>query len=305
MEINFNSTKAILIAGATATGKSALGLRLAQRYNGVIINADALQVYADWHILTARPSAQEQASCPHRLYGHVPLNTPYSTGAWIKDLRLQLKHAQAEGLRPIILGGTGLYFKTLTQGIAEIPDISTEVKAQADDLEATLGKGIFAQLLAQADPASLAGLDAQNPMRTRRAWEVLTSTGRGISSWQADTPPPLLDIAQTTPVVLNSEVEWLNARINRRFDMMVEMGALDECRAILESGKWNPNHPSNKAIGAAEIISHLQGDLSLEAAIDSAKVQTRQYAKRQRTWFRSQMKNWHQLAIDKPLEFPL
>lgn len=297
---NLENDKPILIAGPTATGKSALGLRFAQKYGGVVINADALQVYADWNILTARPSSAEVSICPHRLYGHIPIGAPYSTGAWIKEVATELDHAKQNNLRPIILGGTGLNFQSLTNGIAEIPPISDHVKSQADVLETENGKSIFATELAQIDPTSLGRMDANNPMRTRRAWEVFKQTNRGISDWQDNTPAPLVALHDAIPLVLQCDVDWLNNRIERRFDMMVDMGALDECKHILDAGKWMPNHPSCKAIGAREIIAHLQGDMDLDDAITQSKIQTRQYAKRQRTWFRSKMKNWHSVQIDDP-----
>ncbi len=298
MEIDFDNAKPILIAGPTASGKSALGITLAQKYNGVVINADALQIYRQWHILTARPDDSETTQCPHLMYGHVDIGTPYSVGHWINDLRICLQNVAAQGLRPIILGGTGLYFQMLTQGIAAVPDIPDTVKSQAEVIEETNGKHAFAQILAQSDPKTLSRIDAQNPVRTRRAWEVLTATGKGLSDWQDDTPPPLLNIDDTIPVQLVCDTDWLNARIARRFDLMIDAGALDECRAVLNAGLWDEAHPSCKAIGAKELIGHIQNGDDLDHAVELAKIQTRRYAKRQRTWFRSKMSNWHALQID-------
>ena len=266
----------------------------------MIINADALQVYNDWQILTARPDESETSVCPHRLYGHIEIGANYSTGSWIKDVNTALQEADTKGLRPIILGGTGLYFQTLTNGIAEIPDISIETRNRATQLETERGKDFFRDELQKIDPISLSRIDAQNPVRTRRAWEVFIETGIGISKWQDNTPAPLLALNDTIPLVLNSDVDWLNDRIERRFDMMVDLGALKECKTILDAGNWMPNHPSCKAIGAKEIIAHIQGYMDLEDAIKQSKTQTRQYAKRQRTWFRSKMKTWHSVQIDDP-----
>jgi tRNA dimethylallyltransferase len=297
MEIDFDNNKPILIAGPTASGKSALGITLARRYKGVVINADALQVYRQWQILTARPDETEQSQCPHWMYGHVNIGAPYSAGHWLNDIRECLDQARNDGLRPIILGGTGLYFQVLTQGIADIPEIPQNIKDKADQIEATDGKQTFRHLLESTDEKTSARIDMQNPMRTRRAWEVLTATGKGMADWQDETPPPLLSPDDCIGVNLISDKSWLNDRIDRRFDMMIDMGALDECQAVFDAGLWDENHPSCRAIGAKELLGHLTNGDDLEQAIEASKIQTRQYAKRQRTWFRSKMRNWHQLEL--------
>lgn len=284
----------VLLAGPTAVGKNALALTWARQTPSWIINADALQVYKDWEILTARPDKDERAQAPHKLYGHIGLTAPYSTGHWLRELRGILTDAKTQGIRPIILGGTGLYFQAATQGLAEIPHIEDATRRAADQI-AEQGLGTFAELLAQSDPESLSRIDAQNPARTRRAWEVLRQTGRGIATWQDKTPPALLPLPEITPVLLSADTDWLNDRIDRRFLMMVDRGALDECRAVLATG-WDPRLPSCQAIGAKELISHLHGDIALDAAIAEAQTQSRQYAKRQRTWFRSKMKDWIHLS---------
>ena len=296
--IDFDSNKPILIAGPTASGKSALGLKLAREFNGVIINADALQVYRQWQILTARPDDTETKQCPHWLYGHIDIGTPYSSGHWLNDVRSCLAEAKSQGLRPIILGGTGLYFQLLTHGIADIPAVTDEVKAEADVLENTKGKDIFAQYLQDIDPDTYARIDVQNPVRTRRAWEVLTSTGHSLSHWQDNTPAPLLSLDDCTAVNLVSQKDWLNERIDRRFNIMIEAGAIAECQAVLDAGLWDQNHPSCKAIGAKELIDHIQLSTDINIAAAEAKMQTRRYAKRQRTWFRSKMSAWQTLHID-------
>ena len=297
MEIDYDNDKPILIAGPTASGKSALGIELARAYNGVVINADSLQIYRQWQILTARPDEDEVSQCPHWMYGHVDIGAPYSAGHWLTDVSACLDRARDDGLRPIILGGTGLYFQLLTQGIADIPEIPQSVKDRADLIEQTDGKQAFAELLRGTDPKTSERIDMQNPMRTRRAWEVLEATGKGMADWQDETPAPLLRREDCIGVSLVSDKEWLNERIARRFDMMIDMGALNECQRVWDAGLWDENHPSCRAIGARELIGHLQNGDDLEGAIEGSKIQTRQYAKRQRTWFRSKMRDWHQLEL--------
>ncbi|WP_374432547.1 tRNA (adenosine(37)-N6)-dimethylallyltransferase MiaA [Tabrizicola sp.] len=276
----------VLIAGPTASGKSALAMELAARDGRLVVNADALQVYANWRILTARPSAADEAALPHALYGHVAGDQVYSVGHWLRDVAPLLD-------RPVVIvGGTGLNFNALTRGLAEVPEVPPEVRAEADARRAAEG---HAALLADLDPATAARIDRQNPVRIQRAWEVLRATGRGLAAWQADTPAPLLPLAGVEPVVLVPEVDWLNARIDRRFHQMLAEGALDEARANLPG--WDPKRPSAKAIGGAELIAHLRGELPLEAAVEAATLASRQYAKRQRTWFRSNMKSWKKVSL--------
>lgn len=288
----------VLIAGPTASGKSALGLALAERGPVRLINSDALQVYADWQVLTARPDANDCAVCPHRLYGHVSLRQPYSVGHWLREVERELSTAQAAGERAVILGGTGLYFRALTEGLVDIPEIPPEIRSQAEALATTHGKGFFAQELHSLDPATHSNIDINNPARTQRAWEVLRATGTGLAAWQAKTPPPLIPTTSATCLLLNTPTDWLNARIDQRLDQMVDVGALDECRAVMDMG-WDPTLPSSQAIGAREFIAHLSGDMSLDAAIKAAKTQTHRYAKRQRTWFRARMKSWTHLHVDE------
>lgn len=276
----------ILIAGPTASGKSALAMELAARDGRVIVNADALQVYANWRILTARPTAAEEAALPHALYGHIPRDAPYSVGHWLRDVASLLSHPL------VIVGGTGLYLSALTEGLADIPPTPPQVRAEADRLLATEG---LAALLSALDPATAARIDRQNPARVQRAWEVLQATGRGLADWQADTPAPLLPLTKAEALVIRPEVPWLNARIDRRFDAMIAAGALDEARAELPH--WDPKRPSSRAIGAPELIAHLRGETDLPTAISSAKLASHQYAKRQRTWFRSRMGSWRNLVF--------
>jgi len=273
----------VLIAGPTASGKSALAMDIAQSQGGVIVNADAIQVFANWRILTARPSPEDEARLPHQLYGHVPGDAPYSVGHWLREVAPLLNH----GLRPIIVGGTGLYFSALTEGLAEIPALPDDIRPEA---EALLRRGGIAALLDYLDAATLARIDQHNPMRVQRAWEVWRGTGRSLADWQDNTPPPLLPLSQVTAIVFDAPKDWLNARIAQRFDAMLAAGALDEARANLDG--WNPAALSAKAIGAPELIAHLRGEMTLDAARTSATIATRQFAKRQRTWFRARMKTW-------------
>jgi tRNA dimethylallyltransferase len=275
----------VLIAGPTASGKSALAWDLAARDGRTIVNADALQVYGCWRVLTARPSAAEEAALPHALYGHVGRDGPWSVGHWLRAVAPLLD-------RPVVIvGGTGLYFSALTGGLAEVPAIPPEVRAEADALRAADP----AAMLAALDARTAARIDRANPARVQRAWEVLRTTGRGLAEWQAQTGAPLLPLAGAQAVVLQPDVAWLNARIDARFDRMLGDGALEEVRA--ERPFWDPSRPSARAIGAAELMDHLRGGLPLDTAVAAAKLASRQYAKRQRTWFRSRMGAWCRLAL--------
>ncbi|MBC7179017.1 MAG: tRNA (adenosine(37)-N6)-dimethylallyltransferase MiaA [Roseovarius sp.] len=289
LPVDIAPDRPVLIAGPTASGKSALAMQIARTQGGVIVNADALQVYENWRILSARPSPEDEAAIPHRLYGHVGARDDYSVGHWLREVA-QILEMPA---RAIIIGGTGLYFSALTEGLAKIPATPAAIRAEADHLLASQG---LAALLAALDPMTLARIDTLNPMRVQRAWEVQRATGRGLVAWQDDTPAPLLPLNACTPLLITTDKEWLTARIARRFDAMLEAGALDEARANLPL--WNPALPSMKAIGAPELIAHLRGDMTLDQAREAATIATRQYAKRQRTWFRARMRAWQPIAAE-------
>lgn len=277
----------VVIAGPTASGKSSLALQIAERQGGVVVNADALQVWGCWRVLTARPSAAEEARAPHRLYGHLARGADYSVGHWLREVAPILAAAE----RPIIVGGTGLYLSALTEGLAQIPAIPAPVRAEAD---ARLAAGGAGEMLAELDDDTRARIDPQNPARIQRAWEVQRATGRGLADWQAATGPALLPPSRARLLVLEAGRDWLAERIDRRFRAMLAEGALEEARAVLPD--WSPAAPWAKAIGAPELIAHLRGELSLEAATQAAQAASRQYAKRQRTWFRSRMKGWERVA---------
>ncbi|MFV2052856.1 tRNA (adenosine(37)-N6)-dimethylallyltransferase MiaA [Aliiroseovarius sp. YM-037] len=289
LDIDIPKDRPVLIAGPTASGKSALALQIAEDRGGAIINADALQVYDGWRILTARPSDADLARAPHHLYGHVPYQQDYSVGQWLREAEPFLSDGQP---RPIIIGGTGLYFRALTEGLAEIPLPGPDIRAEGDRFLANYGLGA---MVAELDAETRNRIDTNNPARVQRAWEVLRSTGRGLASWQDDTPPPLLPLSRTAPLVVNADKEVLNSRITDRFHAMIDAGALEEARRMLPD--WDPKRLSSKAIGAPELIAHLSGEITLDDAIDRAIIASRQYAKRQRTWFRARMKDWHPVAV--------
>ncbi|WP_394199673.1 tRNA (adenosine(37)-N6)-dimethylallyltransferase MiaA [Litoreibacter albidus] len=279
------SDQPVLIAGPTASGKSSLALHIATTLGGTVVNADALQVFDCWQLLSARPDASELAMAPHALYGHVPYRATYSTGHWLRDVTALLGRVS----RPIIVGGTGLNFTALTQGLADIPMIPDAVRAEAEKLSRE-------DMLAALDPETTARIDVLNRARVQRAWEVLRATGRSITAWQAETPPPTLRREDCAAFVMNAPVPWLDDRITRRFDQMLAQGALEEVRALQDD--WDIQRPSAKAIGGPELMAHLNGEISLGEARTRSIIASRQYAKRQRTWFKGRMKDWTQVSAD-------
>lgn len=279
----------VLIAGPTAAGKSALALRIADRIGGIVVNADALQVWSCWRVLTARPSAADEAAVPHALYGHIAPGRSYSVGDWLA----QIAALRAGGARLVIAGGTGLYLSTLTRGLAVIPPVSPDVRAAGDALLAQPDG--LARMVAALDDRTRGAIDLRNPARVQRAWEVLTATGRGLADWQAKTPPPLIAPDEAHRLVLVAGRDALAERIARRFDTMLAGGALDEVRSV--QAIWRPQAQWTRAIGAAELKAHLDGQLTLDAARDKAVIATRQYAKSQRIWFRGRMRDWTPIPV--------
>lgn len=269
----------VLIAGPTASGKSSLALAIAEEQGGVIVNADASQIYNCWRVITACPSPEEEARAPHALYRHAAFDAPHSAGHWLREVAPFLQGSQ----RPIIVGGTGLYFTALTQGLADIPATPADVRLKGDTLS-------LETMTEQIDPDTISRIDSANRARVQRAWEVQAATGRGLASWQDDTPAPLVDMSKSCNIVMDADKDWLTPRIEQRFDMMIQGGALDEIAAM--DARYDPALPSCRAIGVPELMKYHLAQLSLEDAREAAIIATRQYAKRQRTWFRSKMKTW-------------
>ena len=284
-----DSNKPVLIAGQTASGKSHLALEIAKKYGGIIINADAIQIYKNWKILTARPSSMDEAKIKHKLYGHIDGTTDYSVGNWIHEI----KEILASNSRPIIVGGTGLYFSALTNGLVDIPEISDSIRQEANN---RIEKNGFESLVKEIDTETSQKIDINNPVRVQRAWEVLRSTGRSLNSWHNETPKPTLDLRMCKAILVHGEVSIINKRMTKRFDQMMEKGLIQEAESNLAN--WNKFHPSSKAIGAQELIAFLNNHISKDQLREQIIIATRQYAKRQRTWFRSKMKNWEKYIIE-------
>ena len=276
----------IVVTGPTASGKSALALALAERRNGVVINADAMQTYDAFPILTAQPSAEERARVPHVLYGLLPLGETLSAARWRTLAEAEIERAHAEGRTPILCGGSGLYLRTLMQGIAPIPDAPAELRQQANEEWQAMGADTFRARLMEKDPTIVARLKPGDRQRHVRAWEVWLATGRPLSAWQEGEAKPAP--WRFASLLLAPERGWLRERIERRFDAMLAGGVLAEARAVFDRNP-DPHWPGLKAHGAPELFRHFRGELTLAEARRIAIDHTRQYAKRQMTWFRHQM----------------
>jgi tRNA dimethylallyltransferase len=287
--------RAVLITGPTASGKSALAVRRAKALGGVVINADAMQVYEVLRVLTARPAPDEMSGVPHRLYGMVDPATRFSTGAWRRAAAAELA---AAGDRPVVfVGGTGLYFEALEHGFAEVPAVPAEAVAAAERELAGLDAGARARLLAARDPDMAARLPAADPQRVVRALAVLAATGRSLASFQDAAQRGLLDDHAVERIVLDPGREVVRGRIATRFAAMLEGGAVEEVAALLAMG-LDPGLPAMKAIGVREIAAWQRGDIDRDTALTQAVIVTRQYAKRQRTWFRGRMAAWQWVTGD-------
>ena len=286
-----NKPTAILIAGPTASGKSALALALAEKIGGTIVNADSMQVYRDLCVITARPTPAEEARVPHRLYGHVDAAENYSVGRWCRDVGEALNEIAAQGHVAILVGGTGLYFKALTSGLAAVPPIPAEIRVQVRGHLASEGTAALYGELASLDPVTAQRLMVNDRSRISRALEVVLATGRSLTDWHREGMPALVDSARAAKIFLTCERKQLVARIETRFAAMLKAGALDEVRA-LERRQLDPLLPAMKAHGVPWLIRHLNGEISLDEAAAGAIMDTRRYAKRQLTWFRNQMKDW-------------
>ncbi|MBB5687470.1 tRNA dimethylallyltransferase [Sphingobium boeckii] len=272
-----------LIAGPTASGKSALAVRLGQTMPSVVINADSMQVYADLHILSARPGKAEMGGVPHALFGHIDGADACSAARWAAEARNEIAKAHAAGLLPILCGGTGLYLRTLLDGIAPVPDIDPVIRAAARALPVLEAH----QALTREDPAAAEKLSPNDTTRVARALETIRSTGKPLATWQADRIGGIADAIDLVPLILLPPRDWLFERIERRFAQMVDQGAENEVRTLL-ARHLDPALPAMRAIGVPEIAAFLKGDLSRAAMIERGMIATRQYGKRQYTWFSRQ-----------------
>ena len=286
--------RTILIAGPTASGKSALALDLAERLGGVVINADSMQVYAELCILTARPSSADEARAPHVLYGFVSAREAYSAGRFIKDAAAAIAGARATGLRPIIVGGTGLYFKALTEGLSPIPDVDPEVRQHWREAAQSKGAGELYIHLTMLDPETAARLNPTDTQRIVRALEVLQSSGRRLSYWQNQKGTPVVDLTAAHAFALLPERGPLQARADSRLDRMIEEGALEEADRLQRLG-LAPDLPAMRALGVAPLVAHLNGEMGMQDAVTAAKAETRQYIKRQLTWLKRYMIAWNSI----------
>jgi tRNA dimethylallyltransferase len=292
---SLTDNRAVLIAGPTASGKSALALRLAERTGGVVINTDSMQVYRDLRIITARPSPEEEGRVPHLLYGHVDAAVNYSAGSYVEDAARVLADVREQGRLPIFIGGTGLYFKALTRGLSAVPPVPTEVR---DGVRARLERDGVEALhaeLARRDPEAAARLKPRDRTRIARALEVIEATGRPLADWHREGQPPLLAEGAYQALFLAPDREALYARIGARFDAMLQGAALEEV-AALAARKLDPLLPAMKAHGVPALIRYLQGEIGREEAVSIGKTDTRHYAKRQFTWFRHQLPEFQWLA---------
>jgi len=293
--------QAVLIAGPTASGKSALALALADRLGGTVVNADSMQVYAGLRVITARPTAEEEARAPHLLYGHVDPSETYSTGQWLREIGDALDHIAAAGRVPIVVGGTGLYFKVLSEGIAAVPAIPAEIRESVRERLARDGVSALYAELTVRDPVTAARLMPLDRSRIARALEVSLATGRSIRDWHGENSPPLLPPERAVKVFMTLERAQLVSRIEARFAAMMQTGALEEVRA-LAARQLDPLLPAMKAHGVPWLIRHFNGEIALDEAIAGSIMDTRRYAKRQHTWFRGQMKDWPMVPVEQALD---
>jgi tRNA dimethylallyltransferase len=289
-----------ILAGPTASGKSAMALEIASRHNGVIINADSMQVYTEIPILSAQPSLSEQAAVSHHLYGHVPITTRMNASQWAAQAIVEIRAAFTKGQQPILVGGSGLYLKTLLEGLSPIPDVPPAIRHDVTALYDTLGPQEFHRALAQIDPELAARLHPTDRQRCIRAREVFEASGKPLSQWQAKAKAPLAPDLTYRLAVLLPDREWLHDRINQRFDVMLRMGAIDEARAI-HVRQLDSTLTGMQALGLQSLCDYLDDRLTLLEAIDQGQTLSRQFAKRQYTWFRGQkIGNCPRLNVDDP-----
>ena len=293
--------EAVVISGSTGSGKNKIANILGKKTPIMIINADAIQVYKKWKILSGRPSDLDQRKVTHKLYGHYNGNH-YSVGKWLKEVILCIDEAKKQNLLPVFVGGTGLYINLLFQGISNIPNIPKKIRNKGKEI-LSFEPLFFYNYLKKKDPNILSNIDSNNHRRLQRAWEVMETTGVSLQEFQKDRETPILNSLKTKKMVLSVEKNLLNKLIDLRFDKMIASGAIYECQKVLNEGVWDHTLPSSKIIGAKELILYLQNLKSLKEAILEAKIKTHQYAKRQRTWFRKNMKDWHSIEITSITRF--
>jgi tRNA dimethylallyltransferase len=288
--LELSDPKITLIAGPTASGKSRLAMDMAASTGAVILNADSQQLYADLRMLSARPSQADEAEAEHRLYGVADAAEAWSVGRWTREVLPVLAELVDAGRPALLVGGTGLYFTALTKGLADIPEVPDQVRdavAAAFDDE---GEPLFRRRLAALDPAAAARIEQGDRQRLTRAMAVADHTGRALSDWTADTTP-LLAPGSWTGLVVEPDRERLYANCDLRVGLMVEQGAVEEVRALM-ARDLSPDLPAMKAVGVREFAAHLAGETTLDQAIDATRQSTRNYAKRQLTWFRNQTPGW-------------
>ncbi len=278
----------LVVAGPTASGKTGLALAVAEKFGGTIINSDSMQVYSELRVVTARPSAAEETRAPHRLYGILPATERCSAGRWREMAVREIEAAWRAKRLPIVVGGTGLYIKALLSGLSEIPGVPEDIRSAARATYDANGAGAFHARLAGVDPESAARLPETDTQRLLRAYEVYLATGRSLSDWHREAPATEPLSADVQMVLLAPPREDLYARCNDRFDTMMAQGALDEVAVLVARG-LDPSLPAMKALGVPELAAHLTGDMTREAAVEKAKQATRNFAKRQMTWFRNQI----------------
>jgi len=285
---NLTMQPVLIVAGPTASGKSSLALAAAEEFGGTVINADSMQIYRELPVLTARPSPADEARVPHRLYGVLDASERCSAGRWAAMCADAIHEARAQRRLPIVVGGTGFYIKALMEGLSAIPAVPATARADAMALRGRLGPDAFHAELAAVDPAAAERLNVGDSQRVTRAYEVWLATGRSLSDWQNEPAVPPVPDADFFAIVLDPPRAELNAACDARFDAMLANGALDEVLALAEL-HLDPGQPAMKALGVPELLRHIAGEMPLAAAVEAAKLATRQFAKRQASWFRHQI----------------
>jgi tRNA dimethylallyltransferase len=294
--VNFlGEFQAVLIAGPTASGKSARAIDLARESNGVVINADSMQVYQDLPILSARPAPEEISEAPHLLFGHIGAERNYSVGQWLDDASLALEEARRLGRLPIFVGGTGMYFKALLQGLSPIPHVPEEVRARIRAEYAGVHPELLHARLSELDPQTAARLRPSDPQRLLRALEIFAATGAPLAAFQGARESPLLDAKKCRCLFIAPDRTELRLRIDARFDAMMAAGAVEEVRRLM-ARRLDPALPAMRAVGVPGLLEFLRGECGLEAAVERGKRDSRHYARRQFTFARTQLPEFSWVA---------